>query len=153
MYATFHYACKGDPLWRRFSNHITYFLFLFLGKGRFMYTKSSVESFPVLSLRRKLFTQSESSSNGCPTASPLSAGSRESGPFSPSISPIKSSQECHSPTQHPHGPGTPNSIEVSACHVWMFCRLFIQSFFHYIFHCFIHLIIHSSLHSFIQFHS
>nr|XP_054757391.1 protein aurora borealis-like [Lytechinus pictus] len=82
----------------------------FLGKGRFMYTKSSVESFPVAPLRRKLFTQSESSSNGVPSASPLSASSRESGPFSPSISPIKSSQEC-SPTDYGHMPKTPNSVE------------------------------------------
>ncbi|XP_041467030.1 uncharacterized protein LOC121417404 [Lytechinus variegatus] len=82
----------------------------FLGKGRFMYTKSSVESFPVAPLRRKLFTQSESSSNGVPSASPLSASSRESGPFSPSISPIKSSEEC-SPTDYGRMPKTPNSVE------------------------------------------
>ncbi|XP_030836827.1 uncharacterized protein LOC100892267 [Strongylocentrotus purpuratus] len=82
----------------------------FLGKGRFMYTKSSVESFPVAPLRRKLFTQSESSSNGLPSASPLSVSSRESGPFSPSISPIKSSQEC-SPAEYGHVPKTPSSVE------------------------------------------
>ena len=81
------------------------------GKGRFMYTKSSVESFPVAPLRRKLFTQSESSSNGLPSASPLSVSSRESGPFSPSISPIKSSQES-SPAEYGHVPKTPSSVEV-----------------------------------------
>lgn len=83
-----------------------------LGKGRFIYTKSSVESFPVAPLRRKLFTQSESSSNGGgPSASPLSlTSSRESGPFSPSISPIKSSQES-SPPERGCIPYTPNSME------------------------------------------
>ncbi|XP_072182177.1 uncharacterized protein [Diadema setosum] len=79
-----------------------------LGKGRFLYTKSSVESFPLAPLRRKLFTQSESSS--VPSASPESA--RESGPFSPSLSPIRSSQESGAGERRKgQVPLTPSSVE------------------------------------------